>query len=104
MHGMALWRRVYADYRIEDVGGIELLSQACATVDLVEALSARIAKDGEVIYVKGIPRAHPAQKEALACRGFIVRTLNRLGLNVETVKPVGRPSGGIGITWNRGDE
>jgi hypothetical protein len=101
---MAFWRRVYAEYAIEDVGGIELLAQAAAALDLVEALSARIAKDGEVIYVKGIPKAHPALKEPLSCRSFIVRTLHRLGLNVETVKPVGRPSGGIGITWNRGDE
>jgi hypothetical protein len=101
---MALWRRVYAEYAIDDVGGVELLAQCCATADLVEALSARIAKDGEVIYVKGIPRAHPALKEALSCRSFIVRTLHRLGLNVETIKPVGRPGSAIGVTWNRGDE
>ena len=36
---------------------------------------------------------NPAIKDELALRSFIVRTLQRLGLNLETVKPVGRPGG-----------
>jgi hypothetical protein len=38
------------------------------------------------------PKAHPALRDELAGRAFIVRTLERLGLNVETIKPMGRPS------------
>jgi hypothetical protein len=99
-HGMALWCRVNADYSIEDVGGLELLALACSSLDRAEALAGRIANDGEIIYVRGVPRAHPALKEELACKAFVVRTLQRLGLNVtvDQAKPVGRPAAGIGIT------
>jgi hypothetical protein len=38
-HGMALWNSVQTAYRIDDVGGVELLAQACAAVDRVEALA-----------------------------------------------------------------
>jgi hypothetical protein len=42
-------------------------------------------------------------KDELACRAFVVRTLQRLGLNVvvEQSRPVGRPAAGIGITWDK---
>jgi hypothetical protein len=39
---------------------------------------------------------HPGVKDELVCRGFVCRTLHRLGLNVETIKPNGRPAVGIG--------
>jgi hypothetical protein len=96
--GMALWKRVMAAYRIDDEGGIELLAQACAALDRAEQLAARIAEDGPVIYSKIGPKAHPAVKDELACRAFICRTLQRLGLNVETVKTPGHPASG-GIGW-----
>jgi len=41
-------------------------------------------------------KTHPGVKDELACRGFVCRTLHRLGLNVETIKPKGRPAVGIG--------
>ena len=41
-------------------------------------------------------KMHPGVKDELACRGFVCRTLHRLGLNVETIKPNGRPAAGIG--------
>ena len=91
-HGMALWRSVQHAYRIDDVGGIELLAQACAAADRVEALAERISADGEVVNTRAGPKAHPALRDELAGRAFIVRTLERLGLNVETIKPMGRPS------------
>jgi hypothetical protein len=94
--GSALWKSVMASYRIDDVGGIELLCQACQAEDRAEQLAARIAEDGPVIYAKAGPKAHPAVKDELACRAFVCRTLQRLGLNVENIKPPGRPGGGIG--------
>ena len=98
---MALWRSVQHAYRIDDVGGIELLAQACAASDRVEALAERISADGEVVQTRAGPKAHPALRDELAGRAFIVRTLERLGLNVETIKPVGRPSNRWG--GNRAD-
>ena len=88
-------------YRIDDVGGIELLAQACAASDRVEALAERITTDGEVVQTRAGPKAHPALRDELAGRAFIVRTLERLGLNVEAIKPIGRPSKGWG--GNRAD-
>jgi hypothetical protein len=38
-----------------------------------------------------------------AARGFVVRTLGRLGITVEAVKTVGRPGYG-GIGWTGEDE
>jgi hypothetical protein len=100
-YGMALWRSVQQAYRIDDAGGTELLAQACAAADRVEALAERINVDGEVVSTRAGPKAHPALRDELAGRAFIVRTLERLGLNVETVKPLGRPSKGWG--GSRGD-
>jgi len=93
LHGRALWNSVQAAYRIDDVGGIELLAQACAAADRVEALAERISADGEVIHVRGGVRSHPALRDELQGRAFIVRTIERLGLNLETIKPVGHPPG-----------
>ena len=102
-HGMALWHSVMKQYSICDVGGVELLAQAAQALDRAEAIAARIAHDGEVIYGRTGPRAHPAVKDELACRAFVVRTLQRLGLNIEQeqARPVGRPAAGIGITWEK---
>jgi hypothetical protein len=64
-------------------------------------LAEQISIDGAVIQTKNGPRAHPALKDELANRAFICRTLERLGLNLEAVKPVGRPSG---VAWNRKED
>ena len=92
-HGMSLWQAIQAEYRIDDRGGVELLVQACAAVDRAEALAACVAQDGETIRTKNGLRVHPAVREELACRAFVCRTLERLGLNVEAVKTPGRPGG-----------
>jgi len=41
-------------------------------------------------------REHPGLKHELAARSFVVRTLARLGLDVEAIKPVGRPAARYG--------
>jgi hypothetical protein len=89
-HGTDLWSAVMREYCIADPGGLELLIQACGAVDRVEALAERIDADGEVIIVRGVPKPHPAIAAELAARAFVCRTLERLGLNLETVKPIGR--------------
>ena len=85
---------------IIDRGGVELLAQACQAADRAEALAEAIARDGSVVYSRsGVPKSHPAIKDELANRAFVVRTLERLGLNVEAVKPgPGRPPSALGWT------
>jgi hypothetical protein len=102
-HGRALWNDIQAEYRIEDRGGAELLCQAAAAIDLAEDLTARIAEDGAVVYVRGTPRAHPGLRDVLQARALVCRILERLGLNVEAIKPHGRPPGPQGWVRDRGD-
>ena len=92
-HGQSLWDRVMNDYEISDSGGLEMLMQACTALDRAEALRVEIDRDGEVIRTRGMVKDHPALKHELASRAFVVRTLSRLGLNFEAIRPsVGRPS------------
>ena len=58
------------EYRIDDAGGIELLAQACAAADRVEALAERINVDGEVVHTRAGPKAHPALRDELAGRAI----------------------------------
>lgn len=92
-HGLALWEAITGEYGIEDSGGVEMLTQACQSLDRAEILAAAIKRDGPVIRHKGMVRDHPCLKHELAARAFTVRTLQKLGLDVEAVRPVGRPAG-----------
>ena len=100
-HGLSLWREIRREYRVDDRGGVELLAQACAAIDRAEALAACVASDGPVIRSKSGVRVHPAVREELAARAFVVRTLEKLGVTTEAIKAPGRPAGGFG--W-KGDE
>jgi hypothetical protein len=95
--GSALWDAVTGEYRIEDAGGIELLMQACLASDRVEALAAAIDADGEVVHTRTGTRVHAGLRDEIALRAFIVRTIEKLGLNFEAVRALpGRPPGGGG--------
>ena len=96
-HGLALWRSIHSEYQLEDGGSLEMLAQACASVDRAEGCAAAIARDGVVIVAKGCMREHPLLKCELSNRAFATRTLARLGLVYEAIKPVGRPPG---QTWS----
>jgi hypothetical protein len=96
-HGLDLWNRIQVEFAISDAGGVELLTQACAALDRASALAAAIEQDGPVVHTRaGVPKSHPAIKDETVLRAFVVRTLERLGVTVENVKPVGRPGGGTG--------
>jgi hypothetical protein len=94
-YGASLWTRVQSEYGITDVGGVEIWAQACAATDRVEAIAAAISSDGEVIKTRTGLRTHPAIREETALRALIIRTLQKLGVTQELVKPPGRP-GGLG--------
>jgi hypothetical protein len=91
-HGRELWGAIQREYGIRDTGGRELLAQACGALDVVEALGEAIARDGAIIYGRAGPKAHPAVKDQIAARAFVVRTLEKLGVTGENIKPgPGRP-------------
>jgi hypothetical protein len=97
-HGMALWSGVMNEYGIRDIGGIEILTQICAALDTAEQCAEQVRADGVTIQTKTGLREHPALKHELGARAFVCRNLQRLGLNVEVLKPVGRPAGSYGNT------
>jgi hypothetical protein len=90
-HGFTLWRTIMSEYAITDSGGIEILAQVCVALDRAEQFADEIERDGPTILIKGVLREHPCAKGELANRAFICRGLQRLGLNVESIRPVGRP-------------
>jgi hypothetical protein len=96
--GLALWTAIQNEYRIGDAGGIELLLQVAEASDRLAGLRARIEADGEVVVTRSGPKSHPALREELSLRSFICRTLGRLGVTNEPLKPVGRPPNG-GLGW-----
>jgi hypothetical protein len=93
VHGLTLWESVMSEYRIDDIGGLSILAQICAAADRAEELAAQIAIDGPAIMTKSGLREHPLLKHEFGCRSFVTRKLQRLGLNVEALKPIGRPPG-----------
>jgi hypothetical protein len=73
-------------------------SRDLALFNRAEQCRATIEKDGVVIRARaGPPKDHPALKHELGFRSFTVRTLQKLGLDVEPIGRVGRPPGGFGI-------
>jgi hypothetical protein len=92
VHGQSLWNRIQSEYAVGDSGGVELLAQACEGLDLAGRLREQINADGEVIRVRGVPKAHPAVRDLLQAQAFVTRTLARLGLDVEPLRSgPGRP-------------
>jgi hypothetical protein len=98
--GLSLWRDIVSCYEFSDRASYETLFQACAAADRAAKLRDLIDEAGEVVWIKGVVRDHPALKHEIANRSFVVRTLARLGLDLEPVRAgPGRPPRGIGITW-----
>src|SRR5215813_4936790 len=86
-YGMSLWARITSEYNIEDAGGRELLTLACQHLDRAEALRQQIDAEGEVVQTRNGPKDHPALRHELQARAFVAKTLHRLGLNVEPLRP-----------------
>jgi hypothetical protein len=92
-HGAALWAAVQKEYAIVDIGGTELLAQACGATDRLEAIAESISTEGELIHSRNGMRANPLIREETALRAFICRALQKLGITQEPIKPIGRPPG-----------
>jgi hypothetical protein len=90
--GTNLWRSILSQYDIRDSGGLALLEQAAFANDRAQRLRVEIDAAGEILHTRNGPREHPGLKAELASRAFVARTLCKLGLNVEPLRPsVGRP-------------
>jgi hypothetical protein len=94
--GRTLWQSIMSEYDIRDSGGQQMLLQICEAADRVEEFSATIKRDGLVLRTKSGPKDHPLLRHEQAARSFIIRSLSRLGLDVEPLKTVGRPTSSLG--------
>jgi hypothetical protein len=94
-HGQRLWQSVQSQYRVEDAGGIALLTQACLASDRVARLKKLIDRDGEMLKLPdGGMKSNPLLRDELGARAFIARTITQLGLNHEPTRHhAGRPPG-----------
>jgi hypothetical protein len=96
-HGLVLWNAVQSEHVVDDVGGVEVLMQACGATDRLASLTARIAEDGEMLVGPSGLKPHPALSHELATRSFIVRMLGQMGFNFEPLRPTGgRPPKAFG--------
>jgi hypothetical protein len=84
--GANFWRSIMAEYDISDSGGQALLEQAALAYQRAEALRVEIDRDGEIVRTRTGMREHPGLKIELASRSFVVRSLQRLGVNLEMVR------------------
>ena len=94
--GLSLWNRIQTEYLIVDSGGVEMLTLAAEALDRAAELRAQIDADG---LMNQHGRENPLLKHELAARAFVSRTLQRLGLDIETVRAPGCP-GGRASGWN----
>jgi hypothetical protein len=92
--GTKLWHYIHSDFVVTDAGGLAMLHQICAAADRVAEYAATIARDGPVVRTKAGLKDHPLLRHELAAQSFIVRSLHRLGLDIEPARhEIGRPAG-----------
>ena len=92
--GQALWNRFSGAYAFDDVAGSELLCQIAEAADLLGQLMAQVAETGPLNSNPGTLKSNPAVKDIVSVRGFISRSIHKLGLNFEPLRAgVGRPPG-----------
>jgi hypothetical protein len=95
-HGRGLWDSILSENTFDDSAGREMLYHACAALDRAEHCAEIINAEGAVVRSKTGVREHPALRPELANRAFVARTLVRLGLIDEALKPIGRPPTKVG--------
>jgi hypothetical protein len=90
--GRALWIKVQREYVIDDIGGRAVLEQVCGAADRIESIKQAIVADGPVLHSRAGVKAHPALQAELQNRALVIRGLEKLGLNVEPIRPHGHPT------------
>lgn len=78
-NGKRLWTAVTSEFEL-DPPELELLAEACRTLDLIALLRAEAAKTGLVIASSQGVRIHPAAIEARQQRLTLAKLLSALGL------------------------
>jgi P27 family predicted phage terminase small subunit len=78
--GRRFWKRVVGEWECSPTE-LELLAEACRTLDELDALRRAVAKQGATVAgSQGQPRAHPALAELRQARGELRRLFDALGI------------------------
>ncbi|KUH97954.1 terminase [Mycolicibacterium acapulense] len=83
--GRRLWQAVAADFELSE-HETSLLLQACRTVDLLDALQARLDADGPIVDSPQGLKAHPAAAELRQQRITLARLVASIGLPTGVVE------------------
>ena len=88
------WRKIVLEHQVDDSGGRLLLEQALQAFDRLTEARARLAKDGSFIQNRFHEiRPHPALQVERDSRAALLAALKALALDLEPLRPVGRPPG-----------
>jgi len=91
--GRAFYDAVQAEFAIEDSGGVSILLQACHMLDRAAECRSQVAKEGQTFSTNtGLVRAHPLLAAEAAARAGHIRAVQALGISLEPLKQMGRPS------------
>jgi hypothetical protein len=85
--GRQLWSQITEQFEWSDRGSDEVLAQLCAARQRAERCIRIIDEQGEMLTMRGQIKAHPLLREELANRAFVVRSLAKLGLDLEPLRP-----------------
>ena len=90
--GRAFWKVTHREYDLSDAE-VELLIEACRTLDVIEALQTVVDDDGPTaVGSQGQPVVNPALRELRAQRAALGRLLAQLELEDETGKALPSPA------------
>ena len=88
------YKSLREEYNIKDMGGLLLLQSAMESFDRMRGAQKIIEKDGAVILDRfGQSKAHPLCSVERDARAALLNALKSLNLDLEPVKPLGRPGG-----------
>ncbi len=97
--GKRMWTELVTSYGITDTGGLLLVQTACEASDRYQAARAAIERDGQTITDKfGQLKPHPLLSAERDARAAMLAALKALHLDLEPVKPIGRPGRPLGVT------
>ena len=84
------------EYGIADAGGQAILRVAAEALDRLRSAQAAIDRDGLITRDRwGAPKTHPAATVERDARAQLLMAIRQLGLDLEPVKPIGRPGSAV---------
>ena len=90
-----LWRALVNDYRIDDAGGLAILTSGCEALDRATEARKQIDADGMTIVDRfGVKKGHPLLAAERDARSGFLQAMRALNLDLEPLRDgPGRPPG-----------